>query len=41
MSSKKKVNRRQTAVRALALFLAAIMALSVGVYIFIMIGGGF
>ncbi len=39
--SSKKSNRRQTAVRIMALFLAAIMALSVGVYIFIMIGGGF
>lgn len=39
--SSRKGNRKQTAVRVMALFLAAVMALSVGVYIFILIGGGF
>ena len=39
MSDNKKARRQKTAVRIVSLALAIIMALSVAVYIFIMIGG--
>ena len=40
MSSNRSDKRRKTAARIMALILAVIMVMGVGVYIFIMIGGG-
>ena len=37
----KKAQRKQLFVRIMALALAALMVLGVGIYIFILIGGGF
>ena len=41
MAGNKKVQKKTLFVRIMALVLAAIMVLGVGVYIFILIGGGF
>ena len=41
MAGNKNAQRKTLFVRIMALLLAAIMVLGVGVYIFILIGGGF